>query len=114
MLKQILQNIRLRRSPKRLDKNAETTAILDLYQFFQKEFKCILDVLVSQLREKMQPTLGIIAPSSCILQCPLHEALLADIKAVAEMMPGNVDSEVLAAELEVFANILSKSQVRTN
>ena len=58
----------------------------------------------------MQPTLDIIAPLSRILQCPLHEALPADIKAVAEMMPGNVDSEVLAAELEVFANILSNSQ----
>ena len=101
---------RPRRPPKRLDENAETTAVLDLYQFFRKEFKCVLDVLVTQLREKMQPTLDVIAPLSRILQCPLHEALPADIKTVAEMMPGNVDSEVLAAELEVFANILSNSQ----
>ena len=85
--------------PKRLDENAETTAVLDLYQFLRKEFKCVLDVLVMQLREKMQPTLDIIAPLSRILQCPLHEALPADIKAVPEMMPGNVNSEVLAAEL---------------
>ena len=101
---------RPRRPPKRLDENAETTAVLDLFQFFRKKFKCVLDVLVTQLREKMQPTLDIIAPLSRILQCPLHEALPADRKAVAEMMPGNVDSEVLAAELEVFANILSNSQ----
>ena len=61
----------------------------------------------------MQPTLNIIAPLSRILQFPLNEALPTDLKAVAEMMPGNVDSEVLTAELEVSANILSNSQVRT-
>ena len=42
---------RPRRPPKRLDENAETTAVLDLYQFFRKEFKCVLDVLVTQLRD---------------------------------------------------------------
>ena len=42
---------RPRRPPKRLDENAETTAVLDLYQLFRKEFKCVLDVLVTQLRE---------------------------------------------------------------
>ena len=74
---------RPRRPPKRLDENAETTAVLDLYQFFRKEFKCVLDVLVTQLREKMQPTLDIIALLSRMLQCPLHEALPADIKTAS-------------------------------
>ena len=102
---------RTRRLPRRLDENPETTVVLDLYQFFRKEFKSVMDILVTQFREKMQPTLDIIAPLSRILQCPLNEALPTDIKAVAEIMPGNVDSEVLAAELEVFADILSNSQV---
>jgi hypothetical protein len=33
-----------------------------------------------------------------------------DIKAVAEMMPDDVDNNVLAAELEVLANILSDNE----
>ena len=39
---------RTRCPPKRLDENPETAAVLDLYQFFRKEFKCVLDVLVTQ------------------------------------------------------------------
>lgn len=90
-----------------LDESPETTAVLDLHQFFRKEFKCVLDGFVTQFRENIQPTLDIIAP----LQYLLHEALPTDIKAPVETMPSKVDSEVLAAELEVPVNILSSSQV---
>ena len=102
---------RTRRPPRRLDEHPETTAVLDLYQFFGKEFKCVLDVLITEFKEKIQPTLDIIAPLSRLLQLPLQQALPTDIKAVAEMIPSNVDCEVLAAELEVFTKVPSQDEL---
>ena len=61
--------------PKRLDGKILKQQVSLIYISSFKEVKCVLDVLVTQFREKRQPTLDIMAPLSGILQCPLHKPL---------------------------------------
>ena len=60
----------------------------------------------------MKPTLEAIAPRSRLLQIQIPQPPeQSDVNMLAEMIPGDVDSDVLAAELKVFANILSSGQL---
>ena len=63
---------RVRRIPRRYDDNPLETTASTFHQYYRKEFKCVLDVLISRYRDKMQPTLNATAPIAHALQVPLH------------------------------------------
>ena len=44
---------RVRRIPRRYDENPQETTAFTFYQYYRKEFKCVLDVLISQFRDKI-------------------------------------------------------------
>ena len=67
--------------------------------------------LITQLRDKMQPTLDVIAPLSRTLQIPFQQPSTENATQLPEMMPNNnIDGDVLAAELEVFNNIVLNNE----
>ena len=97
---------RIRRTPRRYDENAQEATVLDFRQYYRKEFKCVLDVLITQNREKMQSTLDVIAPIAGVLQNPLQEPSFENTQKLVEMFPSDVDAHVFQAEFEVFKNIV--------
>jgi hypothetical protein len=105
---------RVRRIPRRYDENPQETTAFTFYQYYRKEFKGVLDVLISQFRDKMQPTLNVIAPIAHALQVPLHEPSPEIIQKLAEMFPNDMDAGVLEAELEVFKNIVDHKEELKN
>ena len=105
---------RVRRIPRRYDDNPLGTTAFIFHQYYRKEFKCVLDVLISQFRDKMQPTLDATAPIAHALQVPLHEPSPEMIQKLTEMFPSDVDPDVLEAELEVFRNIVDRTEELKN
>ena len=97
---------RVRRAPKRYDENAQEATVFDFRQYYRKEFKCVLDVLITQFRDKMQPTLDVISPIVGVLQIPLQVPSSKNTQKLVRMFPSEVDAEVFQAEFEVFKNIV--------
>ena len=64
---------RVRRIPRRYDDNPLETTAFSFHQYYRKEFKCVLDVLISQFRDSMQPALDATATIPNALQAPLHD-----------------------------------------
>ena len=105
---------RVRRIPRRYDDNPLETTAFTFHQYYRKEFKCVLDVPISQFRDKMQPTLDATAPIAHALQVPLHEPSPEMTQKLTEMFPSDVDPDVLEAELEVFRNIVDRKEELKN
>ena len=101
---------RIRRTPRRYDENAQEATVLD----FRQEFKCVLDVLITQFREKMQPTLDVIAHIAGVLQNPLQEPSFENTQKLVEMFPSDVGAHVFQAEFEVFKNIVDDTPALKN
>ena len=64
---------RVRRIPRRYVDNPLETTAFTFHQYYRKKFKCVLDVLISQFRDKMQPALDATTPIAHALQVPLHD-----------------------------------------
>ena len=111
---EFLRSHRVRHIPRRYDDNPLETTTFTFLQYYRKEFKCILDVLISQFWDKMQPTLDATAPIAHALQVPLHEPSPEMIQKLAEIFPSDVDPCVLEAELEVFRNIVDHKEQLKN
>jgi len=45
---------RFRRKPKKIDKNPETSAEINFFQFYRKEFKILLDVFTLTVNNHLQ------------------------------------------------------------
>jgi hypothetical protein len=97
---EITRSHRVRRIPRRNDENTQEVTAFTFYQYYTKEFKCVLDVLILQFRDKMQPTLDVIAPIAHALQVPLHKPLPEIIQKLAEMFPNDVDADISVAKDE--------------
>jgi len=100
---------RVRRPPRRVDDHPETTASISLHQFYRKEYKCVIDTLVVQFKDKMQPTLDVIAPFDRVLGIPFKLSAIEDVERLAEMCTDDLNVDVLAAELELFKGIIDES-----
>ena len=71
---------------------------LSFLEYYMKEFKCVLDVLINQFRDKMKSW----CYGSYVMQVSLQQPMSEDQRRLAELFAIEVDQDVLSAEIEVF------------
>ena len=93
---------RTRRTSSRIDENPHTTADIQFYAQYRKSTIEVLDSLITEYKDNTRNCLEKIKPLAQVLQPPI---------AVPTLQPSIiVDPECLAAEFEVFSNILSSGK----
>ncbi|KAJ8050308.1 hypothetical protein HOLleu_03461 [Holothuria leucospilota] len=102
---------RVRRPSRRIDDHPDTASGLTLHQFYRKECRCVLDTLITQLKDKMQPTLDIIKPLEQVLGIPFKLPKPEEVACLAALFPCEVNADVLTVELELFKGLLENAAV---
>ncbi|CAM1298252.1 Uncharacterised protein g2079 [Pycnogonum litorale] len=109
---------RPRRPPIRVDERAENTAMLNVNEFYRKEFIQILDTQLSSLTDNLRVPLEILLPLATLLQPPFNQNVdQSDCQLVINMLPVGLqsDASALEAEITVFRNhcYQNKSDITT-
>ena len=101
---------RPRSRPRQLDDNPESTAETSMMNFYDREFKEVLDILIAQYKDNINASLEKEKALSIILQPPLssqHEE--SDVKALLNLFPHQVpDQAAFSAEFEDFVNVVNE------
>ena len=101
---------RPRSRPRRLDDNPESAAETSMMNFYDREFKEVLDILIAQYKDNINASLEKVKALSIILQPPLssqHEE--SDMKDLLNLFPHQApDQAAFSAEFEVFVNVVNE------
>ena len=101
---------RPRSRPRRLDDNPESAAETSMMNFYDREFKEVLDILIAQYKYNINASLEKVKVLSIILQPPLssqHEE--SDVKDLLNLFPHQApDQAAFSAEFEVFVNVVNE------
>ena len=101
---------RPRSRPRRLDDNPVSTAETSMMNFYDREFKEVLDILIAQYKDNINASLEKVKALSIILQPPLssqHEE--SDVKDLLNLFPHQApDQAAFSAEFEVFVNVVNE------
>lgn len=99
---------RKRKPPKKIDDNPESAATLPMEQFYRKEFKKVLNVLITETRENLSALIEIIKPLYSTFQIPFERktCILENIKAALKFIPECPfpDSSSVHCQLETLAD----------
>ena len=101
---------RARRRPARIDDHPEAEAELGIVQFYRREFKEVLDTMITQFGDNLAVCLQAVRPLAKVLQPPLQEANLDDISELVQLFPPDTTIDPFALESE-FSNFLSHAQL---
>ena len=101
---------RPRSRPRRLDDNPESAAETSMMNFYDREFKEVLDILIAQYKYNINASLEKVKALSIILQPPLssqHEE--SDVKDLLNLFPHQApDQAAFSVEFEVFVNVVNE------
>eukprot|EP00794_Sanderia_malayensis_P014889 gene14889-16434_t len=103
---------KVRRPPRRIDENPETTAVLSFQEFYRKEMCLVLDSLIAEYSENIKACLEKIRPLADGLQPPVKKPSKQTVEDICKLFPPahRIEAEVLMAELEIFNTMIrSKS-----
>lgn len=98
---------RRRLVPNRLDSTNTNQAELDIFTFYRKEFRTVMDTLLSRLSSSIADITKTLTPIVNVFNFPLNvnKLKLEDVEALLEMIPPKLlrpDSQALLSELEVL------------
>ena len=100
---------RPRSRPRRLEDNPESAAERSMMNFYDREFKEVLDILIAQYKDNINASLEKVKALSIILQPPLssqHEESDVDL---LNLFPHQApDQASFTAECEVFVNVVNE------
>jgi hypothetical protein len=103
---------RSRRLPRRLDERQNTTAEMEMPEFYRKEFHLVLDMLLLQIQEKTEKIKSAFKPlleGLCPTQLPTYE----QIEKLCQMYPIDLPHPLLLfAECEMFIPYLHEHSKR--
>lgn len=96
---------RLRKAPKRIDGNNQTTADFNCETFYRKEFRVVLDILINSMEENLKKTMEGLLPIFKMFQSKDRAITLENIKNIVEMLPKanklrTLDQEIIQLEME--------------
>ena len=99
-----------RSRPRRLDDNPESAAETSMMNFYDREFKEVLDILIAQYKDNINASLEKVKALSIILQPPLSsQREESDVKDLLNLSPHQaLDQAAFTAEFEVFVNVLNE------
>ena len=96
---------RPRRAPRRLDEQAETAAVVSLRHFYRKQFREVLDTLISRMDEHLAQCKKSLLPLLKCLKPPIDATCIHS--AVSLFPPSQTPNpSALEAELQVLAELL--------
>ncbi|CAB3994785.1 zinc finger MYM-type 1-like [Paramuricea clavata] len=99
---------RPRSRPRRLDDNPESAAEISMMNFYDREFKEVLDILIAQYKDNINASLEKVKALFIVLQPPLsshHEE--KDVKDLLNLFSLQApDQAAFTAEFEVFVNVV--------
>ena len=103
----IRRHHRQRRAPRRIDYNPDTAANLDVWSFYRKEFKAVLDTQISTFTDVLENCVATIKPLMSLfdaLQPGKEPPLLQTYEALPNFHPenGRPDPNALMSEVETF------------
>ena len=103
---------RTTRTSSRIDENPHTTADIQFYAQYRKSMIEVLDSLITEYKDNTKNCLEKIKLLAQVLQPPIAVPTFQQVEAVIQLFPPSiiVDPERLAAEFEVFSNILSSEK----
>ena len=103
---------RPRSRPRRLDDHPESTAETSMMNFYDREFKEVLDILITQRKDNINASLEKVKALSIILQprAPLSsQHKESDVKDLFNLFPHQApDQAAFSAEFEVFVNVVNE------
>ena len=101
-----------RKISRRLDDNPQTSANILLHVHYRKCMIEVLDSLITEYRDNRKDCLPKIKPLAVILQPPLIKPSFEQVENVVGLFPPfvTVDSFSLAAELEVFVDMVNETE----
>ena len=101
---------RPRSRPRRLDDDPESAAEMPMMNFYDREFKEVLDNLITQYRDNINASLEKVKALSILLQPPLStEHTESDVKDIPNLFPHQAsDQAAFTAEFEVFVNVANE------
>ncbi len=96
---------RLRKAPKGIDANNQTTADIDCQTFYRREFLALLDVLITSMDENLGKIMEELLPIFETFQTKDHNISLENINRILKMLPksnktSTVDAEIIQLEIE--------------
>ena len=96
--------------PCRLDDNPESAAEMSMMNFYAREFKEVLDILIAQYKENINASLEKVKALSIIIQPPLSsQHKESDVKDLLNLFPHQApDQAAFSAEFEVFVNVVNE------
>ena len=101
---------RPRNRPRRLDDNPESAAQTSMMNFYDREFKEVLHILIAQYKDDINASLEKVKALSIILQPPLssqHEE--SDVKDLLNLFPHQApDHAAFTAEFVAFVNVVNE------
>ena len=93
-----------------MDDNPESAAEMSMMNFYDREFKEVLDNLIAQYRDNIDTSLEKVKALSIVLQPPLstqHEE--SDVKDILSLFLHQApDQAAFTAEFEVFVNVVNE------
>ena len=91
---------RMRRMPIRFDPNQATTAQFTFKEFYRKQFRELLDVLIEEYGKKLKRAFETLKPLMVVLKPPLVQPSFADVEDMVKFFPVNrvIDAHILYAE----------------
>ena len=99
---------RTRKTSSRIDENPHCAAVTQFHAHYRKCMIEVLDSLITEYKDDSKNCLEKIKPLAQVLQPPITIPTPQQIEAVIQLFPPSitVNPECLAAEFEVFANIV--------
>ena len=101
---------RPRSRPRRLDDNSESAAQTSMMNFYDREFKEVLDILITQYKDNINASLEKVKAPSIILEPPLssqHEE--SEVKDLLNLFLHQAsDQAAFTTEFEVFVNVVNE------
>ena len=96
---------RTRKAPRRVDEQAETTSVFSLHDYYRNQFREVLDVLTSRMREHLVQCQKSLLPLLKCLKPPIDGS---EIQSAVPLFPPSQSPDPLAiqAELQVLAELL--------
>ena len=92
---------RPRSRPRRLDDNPESAIETSMMNFYDREFKEVLDILIAQYKDNINASLEKVEALSIILE--------SDVKDRLNLFPHQApDQAAFSAEFEVFVNVVNE------
>ena len=101
-----------RKISSRLDDNPQTSANILLHPYYRQCMIAVLDSLITEYRDNTKDCLKKIEPLAVVLQPPMTKPSFELVENVVGLFPPSVtvDPFSLAAELEVFVDIVNETE----